>query len=104
MPVCKACRPRLRTCAPVAKTQTAPRGRSSASERKKSGFDVRLDVVDRLLHGGDLLGFLVRDFALEFLLERHHELDRVERVRAEIVHERGIWRDFIFLDAKLLDD
>src|SRR5688572_10917843 len=31
-----------------------------------------LDVVDGLLDGGDLLGLLVGDFALEGLLERHY--------------------------------
>src|SRR5690606_1409609 len=32
-------------------------------------LDVRGDVVNRLLHRGDLLGFLVRDLALELFLE-----------------------------------
>ena len=45
---------------------------------------VRLDVVDRLLHGGDLLGFLVGDLGLELVFERHHELHGVERVGAEV--------------------
>jgi hypothetical protein len=69
-----------------------------------SGLDVRLDVVDRLLHSRDLLGFLVRDLALEFFFQRHDQFDRLERVRAEIVHERGIRRHFVFLYAKLFDD
>src|SRR5690349_1013760 len=33
--------------------------------RRASALDVRLDVVDRLLDGGDLLGLFVRDLALE---------------------------------------
>src|ERR1700753_2385606 len=32
---------------------------------------VRIDVIDRLLHGGALLGVFVRNFRLEFFLERH---------------------------------
>ena len=67
-------------------------------------LDVRLDVVDRLLHGGDLLGFLVRDLALEFFLEGHDQFDRVERVGAEIINELSAVGDFIFLDAQLFDD
>ena len=41
-----------------------------------------VDVVDGLLDGGDLLRFLVRDLALELLLEGHHQFDRVERIGA----------------------
>src|SRR5687768_2967375 len=51
-------------------------------------LEVGLDVFGSLLHGGDFLGLLVRNFAFEFLFQRHHEFDRVERVRAEVIHER----------------
>src|SRR5262245_56129151 len=51
---------------------------------------VRLDVVDRLLDARDLLGVLVRNLDPELLLERHHELDGVERVGAEVVDERCV--------------
>src|SRR5688572_533714 len=68
-----------------------------------SALDVSLDVVDRLLHRGDLLGLFVRDFALELFFERHHQLDRVERVSAEVVDERSVVGDFFFLNAKLFD-
>src|SRR5262249_36533596 len=92
------------TCERTPKTQAAPRRRSRGnSNEEKSGFDVRLDVVDRLLHGRDLLGFLVRDLALEFFLERHHQLDGIQRVGAQIVHERRVRRDFVFFDAQLFD-
>src|SRR5262245_6348061 len=63
---------------------------------------VRLDVIDRLLHGGDLLGFLVGDFGLELLLERHDELHGVERVGAEVVDERGVVLDLRLVHAELL--
>src|SRR5512132_2586218 len=54
------------------------------------GFGVRLDVLDRFLHARDLLRVLVRNLDAELLLERHDELDSVERIRAQIVDERGI--------------
>src|SRR5512139_1908684 len=58
---------------------------------ERSGLAAALvDVVDRLLDGGDLLGVLVRDLRLELFLERHHELDGIERVGAEIVDEGRI--------------
>src|ERR1051325_2705268 len=49
---------------------------------------VRLDVVDGFLDAGDLFGVLVRDLDPEFLLARHDELHRVDRVGAEVVNER----------------
>src|SRR5450432_3047702 len=61
-------------------------------------------VVDSLLHRRDLLGFFVRNLGLEFLFERHHEFDRIERIRPEIVHERRLVLDFGFVDAQLLGD
>src|ERR1043166_2660216 len=36
------------------------------------GLRVRLDVIDRLLHGGDFLGFLVGDLGLELLRSEEH--------------------------------
>src|SRR5258705_11053972 len=65
---------------------------------------VRVDVLDRFLDAGDLLGVLVRDLDPELFLERHDELHRVERAGAEVVDERGIGRDFLFIDAELLHD
>src|SRR5258706_2732725 len=64
-------------------------------------LDVRLDVIDGLLDGGDLLGVLVGNLALEFLFERHHQLDVVERVRAKIFDEGRFVLDFSFGDAEL---
>src|SRR6185437_4201193 len=63
-----------------------------------------VDVVDRLMHRGDLFRVLVRYLDLELLLERHHEFDRVQRVRAEIVDEGGVVRHLFLLDAQLLGD
>src|SRR5215207_1502752 len=45
-----------------------------APNARASGFSVRFDEVDGLLHGRDLLGFLVRDFSLELFFQRHDEL------------------------------
>jgi hypothetical protein len=62
------------------------------------------DVVDRLLHRGDLFGVLVGDLGLELLLERHDELDRIQRVGPQIVYEGGVIGDFLFLHTELLGD
>src|SRR5688572_1217341 len=65
---------------------------------------VRLDVFDRLFHTGDLVRVLVRYLDAELLFERHHELDRVERVGSQVVDERGIRRHFFLVDPELLHD
>ena len=66
-------------------------------------FAMRFDEVDRVLHGHDLLGGVVGDLAAELLLERHHQLDRVQAVGAEIVDEAGRLGDLGLIDAKMLD-
>ena len=58
---------------------------ATAVRNNASALDVSLDVVDRLLDRRDLLSFFVRDFALELFFQRHHQLDGVERIGAQIV-------------------
>ncbi len=41
---------------------------------------------------------------LELVLQRHHELDRVERIGAEVVDEGLLVRDVGFRHAQLLGD
>src|SRR5918996_2148900 len=65
-------------------------------------FGVGLDVVDGLLDGGDLLGLFVRDLGVELLFERHHELDGVERVGAQVVDEGRFVLDLGLVHAELL--
>src|SRR5512147_718643 len=65
---------------------------------------VLFDVVDGVLDLRDLLGVLVGDLDAELLLERHHELDGVEAVRAKVVHERSLGSDGPLLDSQLVDD
>src|SRR5690554_4972757 len=69
-----------------------------------SGLDVGRHVVDRLLHAGDLLRFLIRNLALELFFQRHHEFDRVEGIRAQVVDERGVGGDVFLLHAQLVHD
>ena len=50
--------------------------------------------------GLDLLGGIVGDLAAELLLERHHQLDGVEAVRAQIVDEARVVGDLVGLHAQ----
>ncbi|MGF6411974.1 hypothetical protein OKW37_003644 [Paraburkholderia sp. MM5482-R2] len=78
--------------------------RAETQARMTLGLDVCASVVDRLLNGGDLLGFFIWNFHAEFVFEGHHEFNGVERVGAEIVHERRFVLDFRFRNAQLFRD
>src|SRR5438105_11995421 len=65
---------------------------------------VRLDEADGILDGDDLLGRIVRDLTAELLLERHHQLDRVETIGAEIVDKAGVLGDLSLIDPEMLNN
>src|SRR6266540_362809 len=90
----EAPRPRPRTA-----RATRPRTRGPGALRL---LLVGRDVRHRVLDGLDVLRLLVRDLDLELLLHRHHELDDVEGVRAEVVDERGRDLDLLLADAQLV--
>ncbi len=70
--------------------------------RRRSAVSV--DIVDRELNSGDLLGFLVGNLGLEFLFQRHDKLNGIQRIGAQIVDEGRAQLDIIFLDAQLLNN
>src|SRR5262249_36557883 len=63
-----------------------------------------LDVVHDVLNRSDLLRFLVGDLHIVLFLERHHELDDVERIRAQVLDEGRLGRHLILAHAELLAD
>src|SRR5262245_31366603 len=65
---------------------------------------VALDVVHDVLHGPNLLRFLVGDLHVVLFLEGHHELDDVERIRAQVLDEGRLGRHLILAHAELLAD
>src|SRR3954465_10174916 len=66
--------------------------------------DLLVEVIHGVADGAQLLRVLVRDVDVELLLERHHELHRVQAVGAEVLHEAGLAGELLPLDAQLLDD
>src|SRR6478672_7986839 len=62
--------------------------------------EIRHGIAD----GAELFRFLVGDIDVELLLERHHQLNGVETVAAEIFHETGIARELLAFDAELFDN
>src|SRR5271165_2631740 len=67
-------------------------------------FGVRVDIGNRILNGADFLRVLVRNLNVEGLLKGHHQLHRVQRVGAKVVHKRSLGRHFRFIHAQLLHD
>src|SRR5258706_1070228 len=47
------------------------------------------DVVDGVFHRGNLFGIFVRYVDIEGFFKGHHQLHDIERIRAEIIDERG---------------
>src|SRR5690606_34574335 len=94
------CGPGLKRGAPAAPVTRIGHGHAPPAGLR---LDVRLDGIDRLLDRSDLFGFLVRDLALELFLERHHQLDGVERIGTQVVDERSVVGDLVFLHAQLLN-
>src|SRR5437588_12011690 len=63
-----------------------------------------VDALDGVFHLANLLRFVIGDLDAELFLERHDQLDRVERVCAEVFDEGCIGLDLVRVDSKLLDD
>src|SRR5205814_7839862 len=71
---------------------------------------VRFRPCGRLCVGGWLVArccfprFPLLEPRSQLLLERHHELDGVERVRPQVIDERRLVLDLGFVDSELLGD
>src|SRR5262245_14887856 len=62
-----------------------------------------LQEADGVADRQDRLGCIVGDLDAEFLFEGHHELNRIEAVRAQIVDEARILGHLVLFDAEMLD-
>ena len=73
------------------------RMRSARLFRVHAAFDVRNGLADGL----NLFRGVVRDVDVELFFEFHHQLDGIERIGAQIVHERRFRRNLFPIDAQL---
>src|SRR5580704_5835415 len=62
------------------------------------------DVVDGVLHGADFFRVLVGNLYVEAFLESHYQFDRIQGIRAEVVHERRAGGDLALVHTQLLYD
>src|ERR1700730_1718535 len=63
-----------------------------------------VDIFDGVTDGDDGFGRVIGDFDAKFLFERHHQLDRVEAVSAQIFNEGRSVRDLLGIDIEMFDD
>src|SRR5258708_26096540 len=85
--------------------RTATAGRMNCRKRvwkRTASALVSLDIGDDVLDGADFLGVLVGDFDVEFLLQRHHQVDDVERIRVQVRDKRGLRGYFVGGHTQLL--
>src|SRR6516164_6545755 len=81
-------------------------GRRHGQRSRRSGRDFgAADVVDDVLHGLQVLQFVVGDLHAELVLRRHRDLDHRQRVDVEVVDEALVRGDLVRGDARdLIDD
>src|SRR5687768_6221709 len=98
------------TFPPEKKKDTAPNVPSSTgapghrSEVSSFFLCVLTDIINDITDGLQFLRILLRHFHIELLFKRHHQLDRIEGIRAEIFNKRGSGRDLLSINAELFDD
>jgi hypothetical protein len=67
-------------------------------------LSVLFEKFDGVAHRQNGLGGIVGNFAAEFFLKSHDQLDRIETVGAKIVDEAGVLGHLIGLDAEMFYD
>src|SRR5262249_19574673 len=82
----------------------AARGPRRPWASRSSALGVLFQELDGVANRQDGLGRIIGNLTTELLLEGHHQLDRVERVGAEIVDEARPLGDLVGLDAQMFHD
>src|SRR5579859_2205437 len=75
-----------------------------AAARRPYRLRMRLDEVDRILDGQDLLGGIVGNLTTEFFFEGHDQFHRVEAVRPQIIDEARRLGHLGLFDTQMLDN
>src|SRR5690242_9158678 len=83
---------------------TSPRPVTATRRRTWLLPHLVVEVLHRIADRAELLRLFVGDVDVEFLLERHDQLDGVEAVGAQILHEARVRGELVALHAELLDD
>src|SRR6185436_11785031 len=65
---------------------------------------VLIDIVVRVAHALNFFSVLVGNLDAEFFFETHYQLNRVERVSAEVVDKPRVGSNFVFVNTQLVND
>jgi hypothetical protein len=65
---------------------------------------VFFEKFDCVADGQNGLGRIVGNFATEFFLKGHDQLNCIETVRAKVINEAGVLGYFVGLDAEMFHD
>src|SRR5258708_29105988 len=68
-----------------------------------SAFSVLFEKFCGVADGQNRLRGVVRNFATKFFFKRHHELDRIEAVGAEVINEARVVDHFFVFNTKVFD-
>src|SRR5262245_55703210 len=71
-------------------------------EKKLGRARVLLEEFHGVADGLDLLGGVIGNFAAEFLLEGHYQLDRIEAIGTQIINKARAVGDLVGLDPEVL--
>src|SRR5919199_2222207 len=63
-----------------------------------------LQIVQRVLNRHNLFGIFVGNLDAELLLNRHDQLDEVQRIGIQVIRKRRARHDLCFVDAELFGD
>src|SRR6266403_3326632 len=78
-------------------------GRFRQHRARASAFRVLFKKLRGVTDGQNRLRGVIGNFATEFFFERHHELDRIEAVGAEVINEACVVDHFFGLNTKVFD-
>src|SRR5262249_3204152 len=67
--------------------------------RRRLLFGLAFDVFDGVFDRSNLLRVFVGNLELEGFFESHYQFHDVQRIGAQVVHERGVVIDLAFIDA-----
>src|SRR5688500_8052759 len=99
----RMCRPQKRTAAPQVLTRDAAALDSRNSE-DGSAAQPLADELHGIANGLDVLGGVIRDLDIELFLERHHQLDVVEAVSAQVIDKAGLLGHLLGVRIEVFDN
>ena len=61
-------------------------------------------IIQGELDRSNFFGFFIRDLNAKLFFQRHHQLNRIQGIGTQVIHERGFVLDFRLVHAQLFSD